>query len=215
MSEKTIEISAQFKKLLEQVYKSLCLSREEHTSVVRTLAPDGAMIFEPISGLSETKNMSDVFNVVSRHCSYFNYDLLQLIVKNHGTSNDKDNMEQYIKSFTAYCEAMPCAERTCGSNNPGQIELLFKITFDRHDLKPNYLRRVKINIAKILKVTPSSLYLHTLEEGCVLLKFLIPPFLFDRLFPLHNEQRIFLYREVDVIAVQCNCHVVSGIIMYL
>ena len=214
MNELTREIRVEFSKLFDQVYESL-RKHVEHKRVVLTLTGEGVQLFQGNKKLLGAKNMFDVFNAIQPHCSYFNYDLLKLLVSVHGTPEDKKCLDGYLKSFASYCLAIPCAEEICGSDGSGtdRIKLKFKLEFDRQQLKPNYIKdNIISNIARILKIKPSSLYLHCIKKGCVCLEFLIPPFLFDGMFPLSGEQKVALYREVNITTVQCDqpsLHVVS------
>ena len=216
MNELTKEIRIEFSKLFNQVYASLDKHPEHIVKhVVLTLTGDGVQSFHGNKKLLGAKSMFDIFRVIQPHCSYFNYDLLKLLVSVHGTSEDKKCFDGYLKSFASYCRAMPCAEEICGSDDSGtdRIKLKFKLEFDRQQLKPNYIKENVIsNIARILKIKPSSLYLHRIREGCVCLEFLVPSFLFYRLFPLSDDQMVALYREVNVTSIQYDqpsLHVVS------
>ena len=213
MDELTKGIVTEFKKLTNVVYESL-RSRVEHSSVVLTLSKDDVMVFDDDDRLNEAKNMLDVFKALLPHCSYFNYDLLKLVVEVHGSKEDRKHMGEYLQSFTKYCEAMPCAEEVYGNEDSRskRIKIKFKVNFDRHQLKVDSLRRVKNNIARHLRVNTSSLYLRKIEEGCVLLEFLVPRFLFERIFPLNEDQMASLCKDVNVISIQCDdpsLHVVS------
>ena len=205
MSDLTKKINVQFKKLLDQVYESLIERQVDHHRVILTLTHDDLMIFDQDKKLEEAKNMFDVFKAIRPHSSYFNYELLELIIKLHGSPKDKEEFEEYIQSFSRYCEAMPCAETICGNedtHSSKRTKLKFKINFDRHQLKPDALRCIKHNIAHHLKVKPGSLYLHKIKEGCTELEFLVPKIFFKRVFPLNDEQKYSLYTKVKVITVK-------------
>ena len=220
MHKLTKDINSKFKKLLIKVYESLKARSVDHLSIVLTLTEDDVMIFDQNDKLDEAKDMFDVFKAIHPHCSYFNYDLLKRLVDVHGSPEDKTHFEKYLQSFTNYCQAMPCAEEVCGNGDSGsnQIKLKFKINFDRERLKPNVLRGVKCNIANHLKIPPSALYLKSIGEGCVLLEFLLPSFLFGHIFPLSDKQKTALYNEVKVITIHCeepNLSVVCIIILII
>ena len=214
LNELTKKIHMEYSKLFDQVYVSL-RERFEYNHVVLTLTRDHGQLFQGNKKLLRAKNMLDVFMVIQPHCSYFNYNLLESLVSIHGTPQDKKCLDGYLKSFASYCQAMPCAEEICGSDGSGtdRIKLKFKLEFDRQQLKPNYIKdNIISNIARILKIKSSSLYLHRIREGCVCLELLIPSFLFDGLFPLSSDQMAALYREVNVTSIQCDqpsLHVVS------
>ena len=211
----TKDIYIKFKTLLSRVYESLT-ERVKHKHVVVTLTGDDAMIFDDDDELDEAKDMFEVFKAIRPHLSYFNYDVLELLVKVHGTPEDKKCFDEYLESFASYCRAMPCAEEICGSDDsrPKRVKIMFKLNFDRQRLKADYVKdNIISNIATILKIKPSSLYLRSIKEGCVFLEFLLPSFLFNRIFPLTNDQLMSLYYEVKVTAIQCDqpsFDVVSG-----
>ena len=50
---------------------------------------------------------------------------------------------------------------------------------------------------------PSALYLCGIEEGCVLLEFLVPSFIVQHLFPLSDAQKFALQRDVKALSVEC------------
>ena len=205
MHELTKEINSKFKKLRNKVYESLKTRHVDHSNVVLTLTKDDVMIFDRNDKLDKAANMFDVFKAILPRCSYFNYDLLKLLVEVHGSSEDKAHFDKYLQAFTDYCEAMPCAEEVCGNGDSttNQTKLKFKTNFDRQRLKPDDLRGIKCNIASHLKIPPSALYLKNIEEGCLSLVFLIPSFLFGHIFPLSDEQKAALYNEVKVITIHC------------
>lgn len=205
MNDLTRTIHTKFKKLWDQVYESL-RKRVSHKRIVLTLTGDEELLCND-SELRHAKDMFDVFIAMQPHCSYFNYDLLKLLVDVHGTHEDKGCLDEYIKSFASYCKAMPCAEEVCGSDEArlNRIKLMLKLNFDRQRLKADYVKdHIVGNIAHILKIRPSSLYLHSIKEGCVLLQFLISSCVFERIFPLGSEQTISLYKRVNLLTIQCD-----------
>ena len=205
MSEMTMDMNLRFKKLVNQLYESF-RKRLEHNSVILTLTKDDVMIFEQDDEVDKAKDMFEVFKAIRPHCSYFNYDLLELLVEVHGSPEDREKMKEYLQSFSDYCKAMPCVEEVCGNGDSEskRIKLKFKINLDRQHLKIDTLRRIKCNIARRIKIPPRSLYLCRVDEGCVLLEFLIPMFLFERIFQLNDELKAALYKEEKVIVIECD-----------
>ena len=146
--------------------------------------------------------MFHLFKMMHPYCSYFNYELLHNIVVVHGSPQDQKNMQKYIDSFAEYCKAMPCTEEVCGNDiAQGTLKLKFKLEFDREQLKPDAVQKIKWDIAHHLDIRPCSLHLSRIKDGCVLLEFLIPSFLFDRIFPLRDEDT--LYTQLKVISIEC------------
>ena len=154
---------------------------------------------------------------IKRYCSYFNYEVIETLILADGSDKDKMYLEEYIKAFSEYCIAMPCAEEICGheSGKSTRTKIKFKLDFNRAQLKPDAIKRIGRNIAKHLGIRPSSLYLCRVKDGCVLLEFLVPTFIVEHLFPLSNAQIIALYTEVKVLAIENpSLHLVSSSCWY-
>ena len=202
MNELTRKIDIEFEKFLNKVFKSFRDSKDvDRDSLVLTLTKREAFKEDELAG---TKTVFDVFKTIKPYCSYFNYDVLETLVQVNGSHQAKGYLKDYLQAFSAYCKAMPCAEEIYGSEDTKskRTKLKFKLDYDRQQLKPDAVRSIKCKIASHLEIRPSSLYLCRLKEGCVLLEFLVPTFIFECLFPLTVAQKIELYEDVKTLSVQ-------------
>ena len=201
MRDLTYKIDLEFEKLFRAMYKSFKKSEEiDHNELVITLTKK-ERFFEPAE-LRQTKTVYDVLLMVKSNCSYFNYEVLQTLVKVHGSDQDKSHLEEYEKAFAEYCSVMPCAERvenTCKSN---RTKLNFKLDFNMEQLKESDIKSIQSKIARHLRIRPSSLYLSSIENGCILLGFLVPNFIVDDIFLLSDAQILALYSEVKVLSIE-------------
>ena len=181
MSEQTRKINIAFHTFHEEVFQSV-RDKIDRESLVTGLAND-------IEFTEDDKTTADVFRKVLHHCSYFNYDLLEMIVKMFGL--DKTPLDKYLGTFSQYCQAMPCIEEVCGSagSTAGQTKVTFKLDkIERHELTYQELRRLKGKIAGHLGIRPSALYICFIKGGCVLIECLVPTFIIERVFPLSDSQ---------------------------
>ena len=213
MSELTKKIDIEFQSFFSKVFTSFRDSEKiDRDKLVLTLTRNET-IFEE-DELAKTKTVFDVFMLIKRSCSYFNYEALQTLVQVEGSDKDKKYLEEYTQTFSEYCKAMPCAEEICGGENAKlkRTKLKFKLDLDRARLKPDAVQSIKHNIARCLGIRPSSLYLCRIKEGCVLLEFQVPTFIAENLFPLSNAQMITLYTEIKVLAIEDSSlhHLVSS-----
>ena len=94
MSEQTRNINIAFHTFHEKVFQ-LVRDKVDRDSLVTGLAND-------IQFTEEDKTTADVFRKVLHHCSYFNYDLLEMIVKM--LELDKQPLDK--KLF--HCIVKPC-----------------------------------------------------------------------------------------------------------
>lgn len=211
MNELTKKIDLEFQSFFSKVFTSFRASEKiDRDKLVLTLTRNET-IFEE-DELAKTESVFDVFMLIKRSCSYFNYEALQTLVQVEGSDKDKKYLEEYTQAFSEYCKAMPCAEEICGGETAKskRTKLKFKVDVDRARLKPDAVQSIKYNIARCLGIKPSSLYLTRVKEGCILLEFLVPTFIAENLFPLNNAQIVILYTEVKVLTIESlSLHLVS------
>ena len=203
IDEQTKKIELEFGKLVDKVFTSFRDSGVDHNRLILTLIGKEKLFKE--DELEGIKNIYEVFKIIRPYCSYFNYDVLETLVQTHGSRQAKTHFKKYIQAFSAYCKAIPCVEEICGNHDTKskRTKLKFKLDFDRQQLKPDAVRSIKRKIAKHLGMRPSALYLCGIEEGCVLLEFLVPSFIVQHLFPLSDAQKFALQRDVKALSVEC------------
>ena len=158
--------------------------------------------------LIAAKEIEDIFIVINPYFSYFNYELIEVIVDVHGAHEDKENMQQYHNEFSDYCKKMPCIEfnEECSSSESKRTKIKFKLDFDRNQLKLGDVKHIQRRIAGILHVKPSILYLHCIEDGCMLITFLIPTSFVGGLMELINCNKAVLQEDVKLVYVQHDRH---------
>ena len=204
IDELTKKIKLEFAKFFDKVFVSFRDSHEvDLDRLVLTLINDEKLFKE--DELAGTRSVYDVFKAIRPYCSYFNYDVLEMLVKINGSPQAKGYLKMYLQAFSAYCKAMPCVEKLCGSEdtNLKRAKLKFKLDFDRQQLKPDAVRTIKCKIADHLGVRPSALYLCRIEEGCISLTFLVPTFITGLLFSLSDAQKIALHEDVKTLSIEC------------
>lgn len=157
--------------------------------------------------LLSAKEIEDIFIIINPYSSYFNYELIEVIVGVHGTHRDKENMQLYCNDFSEYymkCMKMPCVEfhEECSANESNHTKIKFKLDYDRNQLKFDDVKHIQHNIAEILNLKPSVLYLHCIEDGCVFITFLIPSFFGDYLMDLITKNRSALQNNVKLLHVE-------------
>ena len=59
---------------------------------------------QKIPELTSAKTVDAAMLVIGKYCSFFNYYMIEHIIKRLGTRQDKKNMEKYKKEFSEYAE---------------------------------------------------------------------------------------------------------------
>ena len=61
-----------------------------------------------LSELQKADKVSEVFDVLKDHLSFFNYDILEQIITKLGTEEVKDKLQTYNKEFCDYAKQKIC-----------------------------------------------------------------------------------------------------------
>ena len=144
--------------------------------VIKAL-PDTSMTLSQTIA-NDPKNMQEVFMILSDYWSWYNYYLLEVIVKKFGAKEDKANLQEYLDKFTLFLKKrLPQLQDSVEVGTRyrrGQKKLLFKV--DKHwDTIPlEQIKELHHKIAEILKVPLHVLYLASVSKGCICLEFLVP-----------------------------------------
>ena len=146
--------------------------------------------------ISEFKNatsVEDIFFILKEYCSFYNHGIIEYIVEELGTSEDKARLEKYKKDFTDYCRrsVFECPFSRGSEKSSHFTDLVMKVDSDSM-IKPYTIKAVDLfhtQVAKVLQVTKHTLHLWSVEEGCLKLTFQIPLLLKTLIFPLTVDQR--------------------------
>ena len=159
------EMHTEFLKF-EQTVKSFC-ERFAATDIARTLSLHCKEFFAKSVSKSgniqallyeEKLDTAKVFAKIHPYYSYYNYDLLKVIVFVYGSEKDEKNMRQYILKFSNYCKRVPCVEfYDDGCQTVKQVELKFNIDYNKELLTPADTKNIRNNVSKILNIMPSML----------------------------------------------------------
>jgi hypothetical protein len=53
--------------------------------------------------LKRAKTVDDIFDILRPHMTFFNYEILEFLVEEMGSSDDKRNLESFCQEFTNFC----------------------------------------------------------------------------------------------------------------
>ena len=162
------------------------------------------------SDLREAMNLTCVFRIVRKHCSWFNHLFLNDIIKTYCEGN-----KQLEKAYRDYCNQLQryCKHRVkmCplkngfGFRGKKEKKMVVKVDREWEVIQIQQLEEVVFSIARILKVRRELLKLVCAENGCVLLTLLVPSYILDALFPLTTEQEKAM-REMGVLDLHCGTY---------
>ena len=155
--------------------------------------------------LADAKTVDAVMSVVKDYCSFFNYHMVEHIIDEFGTRQDKENMTSYKEDFTKYAECCitQCPSEVGKMSEKGCANLFVTLDDSFDNCAISHLNVFIGNLRKILKI-PSNVVLRLcrVNPGCVKLIFQIPLSVQQAIFPLSSEQKVEL-TSLGVVQLSC------------
>ena len=152
-----------------------------------------------------SKTVDAAFIILRHHMSFFNFELLQHIINSEElcTHEDRKRMEVYCSKFDEFCrrKVFEVPPDVYGQPRSDCKRNSFVVLMTRHEEERNLIcvRAAKHKIANILKLKVSTLHLHRIDEGSLLLVFSVPEFVAHCLFPLSDSLKAGLKEEGYII----------------
>ena len=152
--------------------------------------PHEPMVFD----FRRDDNVSDVLFELSKHCTWFNYDALKVIVKILGDESERKYLKEYEdKHLIPYLKCsifeIPFAPLHAHSQ---RTELLLKVSADLV-MTGREVKAIQRNLAKLLGFETSAiLHFHDYNEGCIELVFSLPTVVLENSSP---KSKLFTYIE--------------------
>ena len=177
-----------------------------HLTILETIGP---VKKEPspncYTNLMNAQTIPKVFIALSNYLSFFNYDILDLIIKELGTEEDKQELQKYKDDFQLYakrrvCECLP---QFGPVSEMGHANIFVKVDSNYESYTVQELRVFQNRLRGILHISSEGvLRLCRVEKGCFLLTFQVHSHVQQKIIPLSTEQRRAL-KEEGVIKLTC------------
>ena len=151
------------------------------------------LLSEDQDRLQQAETISDVFIILQPHMSFFNNELLKHITdsKELCTDEDREQMKVYCTKFNDFCRrkvfevpsgAFGHTKTTARMSKRKAFAVL--ITKQEGERNLVFVNEAMHKIASILKLKFSTLHLHRIDEGSIMLVFSVPNFVAREIFPL-------------------------------
>ena len=167
--------------------------------------PQMPVLQHRLQELKATNTIYEVFLVLNEYFSFFNYQLIEHIIKSLGTREDKASLQKYKDTFNQYAkrrvfECLPEFGPVCDSDH---ADIFVKVDSQYDNYKVAEIERFQNKLSEILRISPQGiLRLCRVNKGCVQLMFQVPSFVQEKIFPLSKEQEKAL-ATVGVIRLTC------------
>lgn len=210
LKRETKQIMMKFYALISEFYKSLKEKNnavddlKTHLKVINAYANDDrfqSVFLEQREKLRQANTLNDLFDIIEVFCSFFNYDLIEYLIKFVGSNDDKMRLNNYKSDFAEYARRRVCeSPPKTGACSAEQSNIYVKLESGFSSLCD--LREFRLKISEILSVSQYVIRLCCIEKGCIRLTFQIPHFLKKELFPLTPKQEDRL-KQLGATRVTC------------
>ena len=210
------DIVHKFWRLHSRVYKSLCERNVSVDKLVTHLLSLHA--FDPVhkdskkpalqnffQELRSAGSIEDVLYIIRDYISFFNYRVIEHIIDELGTDQDKVELQNYEKDFDEYSKrrVYESPPEYGSKSSADHADLIIKLDSVYEEFTVKELKKFQYRLSRIFYVSSQSvLRLCKVEEGCLQLIFEIPSFVQQEIFPLSSEQENALEAEC-VIRLTC------------
>ena len=210
------KINLEFQKLVSATIESLNrqnVSPDKLLSHVMTLGALKRVFEEPqvpalhhcFKELKAAKTIYESFLVLNDYFSFFNYHIIEHIIEELGTDEDKANLRKYKQYFHRYAErrifeCLPEFGRVL--NDADHVDILVKLDSQYDDYTVAERERFCHKLSEILNISLGILCLCRVDKGCLQMIFQVPSFVQNKVFPLSRVQERAL-AAVSVISLTC------------
>ena len=158
-----------------------------------------------LPGLANAETIDAVMSVVKDYCSFFDYHMLEHIINEFGTKQDKENMASYKEDFNRYaaCCITECPTQVGKMSEDGCANLFVTLDDSFDNCSASHLNVFIGNLRKILNIPSNvALRLCRINLGSIKLIFQISRSVQQAIFPLSSEQEAELF-SLGVVQLSC------------
>ena len=140
--------------------------------------------------IDDIQNKIDIVDAMSSYCSFFNFDLLENVIKLIRFKSGIVQMEEYKKRFEQYLRGriVACMPSAVGVKGQDVTRLIFKLDDSFKNCRMEFVLQLKRDASKILKVDPDIVAVESIADGSIAIVFHVDKLLKYTIFPLSPGQ---------------------------
>ena len=210
------EIIIKFQKLVSATIKSFqerCVPLDDLVSYVMALGAFDPVLkksqvpvfYHRFEKLKAADTIAKVFMVLNNYFSFFNYHILENIIEELGTEEDKERLKTYKEHFNTYAKRriFECPSEFGPVSDAGHVDIIVKLDVQYKNFTVADIEIFCHKLSEIVHVSSQGiLCLCRIDKGCIQLTFQVPSFVQQKLFPLSRKQEMALEEE-GVMKLKC------------
>ena len=155
--------------------------------------------------LKAAKTIYESFLVLNDYFSFFNYHIIEHIIEELGTEEDKARLRKYKEEFNQYAKRriFECLPEFGPVSDADHADIFVKVDSHYESYTVTQIEGFRHKLSEILQVSSQGiLRLCRVDKGCFQLMFQVPSFVQHEIFPLCRNQEVTL-AAMDVIKLIC------------
>jgi len=155
--------------------------------------------------LMNAETIPDVFLQLRDYFSFFNYHIIDQIITQLGTEEDRQELQKYKDDFQVYAKRRiyECLPQFGPVSETDHADIFVKVDSHYESYTVVELQEFQNRLSELFHISSQGiLRLCRVEKGCFQLMFQVPYFVQQRIFPLSSEQERALLAE-GVIKLTC------------
>lgn len=205
------DIKIEFLSLMNRFFDSLEEQPVPVERLIRYLAVGKEHLFHSLENLDGAR-MVDVQNVIRKHSSFYDYNLVKYMINSAGSQSDKDRLDVYEEAFRKYAQrrVYECpsnyANGDIQTHNDTQFHVKLDKIYDECTLQD--LEELECRLCNTLQMDIYVVRLLRVDSGCFNLTLLVPNSFERTHFPLSEDQKGVL-KEIGMIHLHCGNYFVD------
>lgn len=120
--------------------------------------------------LTGCKSISDVFEKIGPHISFFDFGIIKLLVSTLGSTATKKKLKKYKAMFCEFCKQRVCETPNDAFGDVSKSEKVFVMKIDKNiqTLEMKEVKSLQVEVCEVLEI---DLRLLQVKEGCIELCF--------------------------------------------
>ena len=196
------QMMIRFQELVSATIKSFkrqCVPLDELVSHVMTLGAFDPVFKEPqvplfrfcFQELKAADTIPKVFMILNDYFSFYNYHVIEHIIKELGTEKDIAGLQSYKEEFNQYAKRriFECLPEFGPVSDADHADVFVKVDLQYENYTVAEIEIFRHKLSEILRVSSQGiLRLCRVEKGCFQFTFQVPSFVQREIFPLSREQ---------------------------
>ncbi len=156
----------------------------------------------------EDFDLRELWTIFLSYCSFFNFKLLERVIRRIGFEKGKGMMEGYRDRFTSYIQNIVTkCPSGIGMKGENHVKLLVKLDEYFENCNMDKLKLLGRDICRIIKADPEKLQVEKVEMGCVCVTFHLHMSAIPDGFWLTEDEitqfRSLQYMNAKILKLQC------------